>query len=205
MTHFLVDNWLALLSLAVALTGGIPGLLAVLNHLRLAPEFGVEMVNLVIGIQSHGGQERAMLLFTLTAWNKGEQPVTPASFGIQLRKGRRWISLQPFLIPPDVDLKSDEQLIEIEPRDLQGFVGSITLDKPVSGHLMFTTEAFTISELRTSQEIAGRLTCRDVFAKKHHAKFAFKKEAIDNATVFPKHGIRISSKPSAKRPDSRGA
>jgi len=205
MSHFLADNWIALLSLAVALIGGIPGLLAVLDHLRLAPEFGVSMVNVVVGHEKRGGHERVMLLFTLTAWNKGERPVTPASFDMDLRKGRRWVRLERSLIPPDIELKSNEQLIEIQPQDLQLVTGSIAPDKPVSGHLMFNTVAFTLSELRSSHEIRGRLICHDIFARKHRAKFTFKLEAIDQTMVYPKHGLRIASKPSPKGPNSRGA
>lgn len=205
MSHFLVDHWLALLSLAVALIGGIPGVLAVLDHLRRAPEFGVTLVNIVVGIEKRGERETAMLLVTLTAWNKGERPVTPASFDMELRGGRRWLRLQPALIPADIDLKSDEQTIEIEPRDLQLFTGSIAPERPVSGHLKFNTDAFRYGELRNSGELAGRLTCNDIFGRKHHANFTFKKRAIDQSAVYPRHGITIAPKRDPKDSNSRGA
>jgi hypothetical protein len=49
MTQFVVGNWLSLLSLAVALIGGVPGVIAVLEHMRRGPEFGVTVPNFITG------------------------------------------------------------------------------------------------------------------------------------------------------------
>jgi hypothetical protein len=38
---FLADNWLVLLSLGIALFGGIPGVVGVLEYLRKRPRIGI--------------------------------------------------------------------------------------------------------------------------------------------------------------------
>ena len=95
---FFAENWLVMLSLAVAVTGGIPGILSVISYWRNRPEFRFALANVVTGvtlpvsattagcpteeyIREHG---RTFLLLTGTASNEGKKSLIPAYYELRV-------------------------------------------------------------------------------------------------------------------------
>ena len=49
MLRFLVDNWLAILSMIVAIAGGVPGILAFIEYFKDKPGFAFIVANWITG------------------------------------------------------------------------------------------------------------------------------------------------------------
>jgi hypothetical protein len=203
MTDYLLTNWLTLLSLAVALIGGVPGIIAVLEHMRRGPAFGVTVPNFVTGEQLADGTRRTMILLTLTIWNRGETPIAPGVFDLDVKIKRRWIRFDRFLIPDEATFQGERQQIvaPISPAsDLQRFKGSVTREQPAYGYLMFVTDRVARNQLQQVGHIPIRITCKDASDRNHRFKLILRGERVDADTEYPQHGLII--KPNAPKRES---
>ena len=203
MTDFLLTNWLALLSLVVALIGGVPGIIAVLEHMRRGPEFGVTVPNFVTGEQLADGTRRTMILLTLTIWNRGETPIAPAVFDLDVKMKGRWIRFDRSLIPDEAKFQGERQqiLAPISPAsDLQRFKGSITREQPAYGYLMFVTDRIARDQLQQVGRIPIRVTCKAASDRNHRFQLILRGQRVDSDTEYPQHGLVI--KPTAPKRES---
>lgn len=192
---FLRENWLALASLAVALIGGVPGITAILEYVRRRARFGAEIAGYVSGnVRRDDGVELTMLLLTMTVWNKGDRPLTPASFQLSLRMGKKWIAMEPWLMSRNAVYESDVQEIRVAERDLQRFTGSVTPATPVHGHAMFVTDKVTLAQVREAHQLDVRLVCRDVFGRDHRLFLPLPRDPIKGPLEYPKHGLAVRPK-----------
>jgi hypothetical protein len=202
MTQFLVANWLSLLSLAVALIGGVPGIIAVLEHMRRGPDFGVTVPNFITGEQLADGMRRAMVLLTMTIWNRGEAPIAPAVFDLDVKVKRRWVCFDRCLIPENAQFQGEQQqiLAPVAPAsDLQRFNRSITWEKPAYGYLMFVTDRVTRAELQEMGRIQIRITCKDASDREHRFQLVLRGEKLNVATEYPQHGLVIKPRATQGR------
>jgi hypothetical protein len=200
MTQFLVSNWLSLLSLAVALFGGVPGIVAVLEYFRRGPEFGVTIPNFITGERVADAKRRTMMLLTLTVWNRGETPITPATFDLDAKVKGRWLRFDRCLIPENAKFegKGQEILAHAGPSsDLQRFKGSITRDKPAYGHLMFDTGRVSRTCLRDIGSIPIRVICNDASGREHRFQLTLRGEKVTVAMEYPQHGLVITPGPGS--------
>ena len=203
MTQFLLNNWLALLSLGVALIGGVPGIIAVLEHMRRGPEFGVTIPNYVTGEQVYNGTRRTMILLTMTIWNRGETPIAPGVFDLDVKVKGQWNRFDRCLIPEKAQFYGERQEIlgPISPAsDLQRFKGSITREQPAYGYLMFVTDRIARAELQQAGEIPVRITCKDASDREHRFELVLRGQRLEADTEYPQHGLII--KPSTPKHES---
>lgn len=151
--EFITKNWLAIISLLVALIGGIPGIIAVINQRKNRPIFTFSLVNLIIGESRDepSGETRTMVLLTGTASNQGASVLSPACFELECKISGTWIKFEKRLIPEGASFQSDVQDLQLSSAwktDLQRFNGSVTKGMPLTGHLMFLSPAVPLEELR---------------------------------------------------------
>ena len=195
MMQFIEANWLALLSLAIALIGGVPGVIAVLEHMRKGPEFGVTVPNFIIGEQLADGVRRTMILLTATIWNRGETAITPAIFDLDVKIGGRWIRFDRCLIPEGATFQAQHQQIlapAAPASDLQRFKGSITREMPAYGYLMFVTDRITKKNLGEANRLPVRITCKDASEREHTFRIVLRGQKISAATEYPQHGLKVT-------------
>jgi hypothetical protein len=195
--HFFTSNWVALLSLIIALLGGVPGIIKVIELSRRAPSFGATVVNYIIGEAVTGEKSKVMLFLTLSVWNRGERPLIPVSFDLDVRKGSPWIRLDRTLIQSGVKFYSDKQDIQTEAgpqSDLQRTTSRISLDEPAYGHLMFLTDQLIKKELAESVRRQVRLSCTDVFDRVHKFKFSLEGSRPETALEYPRYKVIIKNK-----------
>lgn len=196
---FLKDNWIAILSLIVALIGGIPGIIAIINHQKNRPNFEFRLVNLITGLMAMQKRAEAptMILLTGTVSNKGNTVLTPAHFELKAKIGGVWFQFEKTLIPENATFDSEVQGIKTDhpwKRDLQRFNGSVSTGMPIDGHLMFISHDVSLERLRGSSDLEMRFICVDVFGKRHETDVKLELNAIKRGTVYPKHGLKIKPK-----------
>jgi hypothetical protein len=141
-----------------------------------------------------------MILLTMTIWNRGETPIAPASFDLDVKVKRRWIRFDRCLIPEDAKFQGEQQqiLAAIAPAsDLQRFKGSVTRDEPAYGYLMFVTDRVTRAELQEMGHVPIRITCKDASEREHRFLLVLRGQKLDVPTEYPQHGLVI--KPSANK------
>lgn len=197
MSQFLITNWLALFSLAVALIGGVPGIITVLEHMRRGPEFGVTVPNFITGEQLANGTRRTMILLAMTVWNRGETPIAPSVFDLDVKVKGRWIRFDRSLIPNEAKFQGERQQIlgAISPAsDLQRFKGSITREQPAYGYLMFVTDRVRRAQLQEVQRIPVRIICKDASERQHRFAVVLRGQKLDADTEYPQHGLVIKAK-----------
>lgn len=184
MTDYLAANWLALVSLALAVIGGVPGIVSLLQHLRRRPRFVVTPANLINGTIrfDSAGPEFTHVTFAVTIANSGETPLTPAVYDLELQHEGRWILFERSLIPEGIVFESSDQDISAphaSTDDLQKSKASIAPGTPARGYLMFVTNKLSLTQLRAIRDPKFRFICRDVFGKKYVAEVEPKLKAIE--------------------------
>jgi hypothetical protein len=89
MLRFLVDNWLAILSMIVAIAGGVPGILAFIEYFKDKPGFAFIVANWITGEIDGADHTRQPFIFlACTIANPGKQPLSPSHFELVLKVGR---------------------------------------------------------------------------------------------------------------------
>lgn len=196
---FVIDNWLTIISLLVALIGGVPGIIAVNNQRKNRPIFRFELVHLLSGaFDSTSEGSHLMVLLTGTASNEGNTILTPSHFELECAIDGKWIKFQKKLIPQDLQFKGDNydvQLVSPWQNDLQRYGGTITTGLPLHGHLMFISFTVSLEKIKDNPDLLEmKLTCCDIFGKKFITPIELNLNAITSDTSFPKHGLLVSSK-----------
>lgn len=199
--EFIEQNWLSLISLLIALLGGIPGIIAAITHFKDKPDFyfSFDAINTGELINEETGQKMSDVLISGTLSNSGTQPLSPGYFTLSLDINGQWRTLDRLLIPENLVLHSHEQEISIgEPwkHDLQRYTGTISKGIPLHGFLMFVHKDIPIETIRESLEKGRliRIVCVDIFGKKHVRDITSTSERITTDTTYPKHGIEVSPK-----------
>ena len=197
---FLRKNWIAIVSLIIALIGGIPGILSVVNQIRERSILTFRLVNVITGVQMNEKtkEPNTMIFITGTASNEGSVAITPAYFELKGTLNEKRVEFKKQLIPSNVIFNSEEQNIFVEDpsrNDLQRYSSTITKGMPLHGHLMFLAPNVGVDELRSNfDRLKLSLICVDVLGKQHKAPIQL---ALHHGggTVFPKHGVKILPKP----------
>ncbi|CAN5515239.1 hypothetical protein BH18VER1_BH18VER1_01370 [soil metagenome] len=196
MAHFFEINFFALLSLAVALVGGVPGMVALLDKWRRSPKFGVTVPNFIIGERVADGVRQAVILLTATIWNAGETPIYPEAFDLELKFDGRWIQFDRCLIPENATFQEQIQLIlapALAASDLQRCKQSISCEMPGHGYLMFVTNRLPIEFLREVDRVPVRITCRDVSGRERRFALTLP-ERIGNDAPITQQGFNAPSR-----------
>ena len=99
---FISKNWLAIISLLVALIGGILGFIAIINQRKNRPIFSFSPVYQASGQILHrpSGNLHSMVFLSGTASNEGTSPLSPAWFDLECKKADgSWQRFERHLIP----------------------------------------------------------------------------------------------------------
>ena len=194
MDEFFNKYWLELSTLLIAVLGGVPGGIVVINFLRRRIYFGFNLEGFDTG--NIGASGKSMLLLTGTVTNKGDRPLRPDNYGLEIKIQGSWVKLEPTQIPTNPLFESDQQHItyaDINRRDLQIIDEAVTSISPVRGHLMFLS-TLELKNIRAADRL--RLTCIDVYKRIHKVKIDLKriKPDLNKPIIYPKHGVTVIPK-----------
>ena len=142
-------------------------------------------------------RESVQLVFLAgTVTNAGNKPLVPNTYDLEIKINKKWIKLKKAIIPVGSTFSSDVQTInipDVDKKDLLKIKQSVTSSSPLYGCLMFITNEISLEELKNSEYVL-RLTCFDIFNKKHETEFPKPKGELAQPTVFPKHDISVLTK-----------
>lgn len=190
------DNWIAILSLLVAVIGGVPGILSVIKHYRNRPLLEFTVAQVITGQRENGGSTESVIMLCGAITNSTDAPLTPDHFELEMAiDGGAFISFTKRLMPENPEFLSDTQDIQLSsPNDLQRWRQAITMAAPVDGQFMFTSRDIELSTLQNAREYSIRLTCHDVFGKQHTTTFPYDATSNCSNVMFPGHGLTIRDK-----------
>ncbi len=91
MLDLIREHWLALISLVIALIGGVPGIVAVLNEWKARPKIAAYLHHLIpIRANDVWGESLAGLILHVAIGNKGKEPLVPLAFQLECKIDGRW-------------------------------------------------------------------------------------------------------------------
>ena len=190
----------SIITLLIAIFGGIPGLFIIKNYLhtpRVIFEFKLEAFPYGVFPPEYGGAKFLMLVGTVT--NRGDKPLIPKTFDLKIKIADKWISLEKTVIPPDDAFKQSqqgEQVVIIESaadKDLLKYNRPITREEPAYGNLLFTSDNINIEDLKKSMNdsnsITFELSCTGCYDDKYTVTQTQNLGKIRGMRGLPKHGI----------------
>jgi len=198
--EFLKENWIAILSVVIALTGGVPGIISILDYFKNKPILSYRLVNIITGAfrDETSGREKTMLFLTGTISNEGSNVLTPSYFELKGSLDSQTLNFEKQLIPETLNFGSEKQsilLTDPSKNDLQKFNSTVNTGMPLYGHLMFYTSDIGLNELQANlKQLKLILICIDVFGKKHKVPIHLQLNSSGNIE-YPKHGVKITTKP----------
>ena len=198
--EFLKENWIVIVSVVIALIGGVPGVISIVDYFKNKPILSYRLVNIITGafFDEASGKEKTMLFLTGTISNQGSSVLTPAYFELKGSLDYQTLNFEKQLIPETIDFGSEKQSILVtdpSKNDLQKFNSTVSTGMPLYGHLLFYTYDIGLARLQDDiKNLKLTLICIDVFGKKHKVPIHLQLKIGDDK-VYPKHGVEITTKP----------
>lgn len=195
MMSFFRQNWVATTALLVALFGGVPGVLSIINQRKNRQIFTFHEKSVLFGTVVGEEVESASIFIIGTASNKGKEPLTPDGFGLRVKYKGTWIPFQARLIFKGFNLESTDYDFEVDAfyeDDLQKFSGIISTAEPVRGFLWFTSSEISQKELLEDKSLKFQITCFDIYGKKHEITFRPSAKSFKGTRQYVKHGFKAT-------------
>jgi hypothetical protein len=185
-----------ILTLVIALIGGVPGVITAVNFLREKPH--LEVFSPVSFVASSYELDSQVLFLSLRVLNTGGGKIFPEKFLCQLRAANgEWVQVDDMLIPQGMHFPENSIAIdETKRRDLQLVQDAISKDSPQRGMLMFRTRKFTREELNKILETprSVKIICLDAGRNRYEAVLEEGIPSLNENLTFPKEGITTFKK-----------
>jgi hypothetical protein len=170
--NFLESNWLSLLSLSIALVGGVPGIVALITTHKALPRLFAYMHRLVVIDANHFGEGlQGGLILHLAVGNRGKEPLVPLAFQLDCKVRNRWIRFENAAVQEGFMVSGPDwtyKYADVAVNDIQQRRGCISRDSPVYGYLAFVTKQAGVDELKSAHlTMPMMLKCIDLFGKTH--------------------------------------
>jgi len=195
--NFLTKYWVQILTLLIAVSGGIPGMISISNYMQSRPKFGFEPEGILRGELPPYNKTAHFIMLIGTVTNSGNKPLNPKGFSLEIKVDDKWMPLRAMAIPETFIFGSEEQNIDIkEPSrmDLQERKEPILIGEPARGCLLFESNELIETTLEENNSITFRLTCVDIFNRNYAFTAARPFGEIDQQVKYPKFGITVGPK-----------
>ena len=199
MTSFIQEHWLALVSLIVALIGGVPGIVTVIQEWRSRPKLAAYLHHLIpLNTTNVLGESFTGLILHIAIGNKGKEPLVPLVFQLECKIRGTWFSFQTASIPEGFKVSGPDvqySYTNVEENDIQKRQKSITRESPVNGYLFFVSKEINFDDLQTVfMRMPIKLKCRDLFGQVY--EFILNDDLVNTAQLSPihfsKNGVKVS-------------
>lgn len=170
--QFLYQNWLALLSLVIAVFGGVRGILDLINEVRSHPKLAAYLLHITpIDSLDTGGKKIGGLILDLRIGNKGREALLPLAFHLECKLAGHWEKMIRGTISEGFTINFENHFRRFEnvnATDISLCVDSIKRDSPVNGLLIFVSKNIEYSLLaKEFKNMPIRLICTDLFKVRH--------------------------------------
>jgi hypothetical protein len=192
-------NHLVLLSLVIALFGGLPGATSVYNMFASKAKLSVTLdLWTVFDDVSPKGHPRKCLFMGLTISNSGSKPLNPKGYLISAKLSDTTIAFIPELLPDTVFVASDIYQIDLpkglSKYDIERMHGILQPFESVSGFLWATTPLLIDSLQQKISEFQN--TCVDNLDKRYTANVKSYINYVKDYAALPWLNVNIQSKSS---------
>jgi hypothetical protein len=164
--NYLRKYRIEIITIIIAVCGGIPGIISIVNYFRDRPILGFLPLGRLTGISSQDNQPFLLVFGSVT--NKGTKPLNPIRFYLKIKVNGEWKFLHPDYIP-DVNyvFDSDKEIIEVRENlseiNLEEWKDPILVGQPANGCLMFRIDKDTYNYLKDKRSLEYRLICQDIY------------------------------------------
>lgn len=199
MLDFIRVNWLALISLCVALIGGAPGVVAVLNEWKSRPKLSAYLHHLIpIHANDVWGGSLAGLILHVAIGNKGKEPLVPLAFQLECKINGKWIPFEASSIPEGFTISGagwQYKYTNVDKNDIQKRQAAITREIPIYGFFSFVSKEIGFEELNNIfVRMPIKLKCTDLFGSVH--ELVFNKDLNPtthrHSSLPPGRGVEVS-------------
>ncbi len=175
MQDFIEANWLALFTLAIALLGGIRGVIDIANELRSHARMTAILTRLTpITVAEPDGRPFVCLILNLVAGNKGKNALIPILWKLECKIGPHWIPFDHTTMPEGFHVNLSgavKRFDDVKLSDIAQFTHVIKQDSPAVGFLCFSSTTVSYDRLNAEfKTMPIRLACLDLFNKTHKFK-----------------------------------
>ncbi|MHB1144159.1 MAG: hypothetical protein ACYCZS_04600 [Thiobacillus sp.] len=198
MLDLLGDNWIALVSLFVALVGGVPGVIAAVNEWRARPNLAAYLHNIVvIKAADVWGETRAGFILFLAIGNKGKEPLVPLAYKLECQIGGKWLVFESMSLPEGYMVNGPDwqyKFVDVAENDIRTQGRTISRESPTHGFLAFVSRDTSLEELASVyMRMPIKLKCVDLFGKVH--EFILNKDLKPtraHASLPPGKGVLVT-------------
>lgn len=180
-------NWLPLVALAIALVGGVPGVIRLLEWLHDRPRFRVSVSATFEGTFDLNGQTVGFIALLVDVTTLGAQALAPNDFTFEWKKHRNWETLRPLVGDfPFGKAKAEFSFLQNPTLNLISFRELIAANDTRRGYLCFATNPDRPGRVLQEKQ---RLTVIDNLGRKHQWRGPLKGRALQPGQVVPGLGV----------------
>jgi len=198
MPDLLGDNWIALVSLFVALIGGVPGVIAAVHEWRARPNLAAYLHNIVvIKAANVWGETQAGFILFLAIGNKGKEPLVPLAYKLECQIDGNWLVFDSVSLPEGYMVNGPDwqyKFVEVAENDIRIQGRTISREAPTHGFLAFVSRDTSLEELTSVYlRMPMKLKCVDLFGKAH--EFILNKDLKPSrvhASLPPGKGVLVT-------------
>ena len=202
-----IEEKAILLSLLIALFGGIPGLIAIAHSIKRGSKLHIRPEFLCSGDIPQISQSYKLLIIGTNISNSGEIPLTIGLVNLKYKKGRKYIPLKRASFTNDIknlqfsgnSESKGFEITDFSGKDLHKSIPLLAQGRNVSGfltYLMGKNDADCI----VGQSPRLRFECTDSSGKKYKIDYHSKNRNLFHNEAFP----RFAFKPIHSEPDDSG-
>jgi len=196
---FIQLHWLTVISLAVALIGGVPGIVTVFSAWKARPKLAAYITNMMpIKGKDTWGESLTGLILHIIIGNEGKEPLVPITFQLECKINGKWINFKTSSIPEGFIVNGpDSQHIftNVIENDIQKRNKSITRESPVYGFFSFVSKEVDFDELNIIYtRMPIKLKCVDLFGQTHEMILNkdFTQTTHIDPDLSPGKGVKVS-------------
>jgi hypothetical protein len=212
MADILTKYWLEFVTLAIAVSGGVPGLITLVDWIRNKPKFHFTLVHMFYAEDSDESDPTMLLVLIGSAANRGNVPLVPGCFDLEAIVDGRLITFHRLLLTGDIiraKMAETGHPVQIrleggESRNLNAYEGAIPSNAAIHGHLAFTTQEIRCKDFSTREELELVVICRDVFNKKHKCYVELDLSDSKADVIHPQQGYSLHSAEDSLPTSERG-
>lgn len=196
--ELLQENWLALISLIVALVGGVPGLILVFNEWKARPKLAAYLYHLIpIQVSDVHGRTLVGLVLHVAIANRGKEPLLPLVFQLECKISKKWVPFEAGSIPEGFKIDGigwQYEYTNVAENDIQKQKKPISRESVLSGFIAFVSKEISFDELNAVyMQMPIKIKCIDIFDQAH--ELVLKNDLMPNSYkhtgIPPGEGVRV--------------
>ena len=158
-------------TLIIALIGGVPGILQTYDYFFNAPRLNVLVRHIIVG-QKQIEPEIASILMGVTLSNSNDKDIAPDIYDLYVKRDSKWIRLQKLQLDNEMNFIGKDLTFsfnDLSQNNLQGKDIHLKNGSVARGFLLYLTDGFTQKELLELARKKGffKLVCIDAYSKKY--------------------------------------